>query len=1115
MSVRGGIGAVAEIGLDLRQPHDEAFAIRQAVDQAATDQLGTDVARIPGVEGVSEGRTERHRTSVGGDGGRGQRKRGVPGVENRATSADDLYDPPVRAPVIRPPRPAANAEAPMAKSDANPTHSNPETSDEPTPPDSPYLEQFGINAGWVEEIEDQYRIDARSVDESWSAEFGGAVDPRAVRDELRRSAAPISSPPTAPPAAAGPAPAAPEPGPVVPIASLPSMGDSGSTALDNGVLGSLAPPAADANGTDHATLLHIADKHARVLRMIHSYRARGHRIAQSDPLGGQSTYFPELDPAHYGFGNEHLDELFIAGDLPGGSVQTLRQILTRLGKTYCGPIGVEYTHVQDPGRKAWLREIMEEGQNHPNLDDGERRRILEKLAAAELFESFLHTKFLGQKRFSLEGGESLIPLLDHIVENAPSFGVREIVIGMAHRGRLNVLANTLGKSYEQIFSEFEDSPDVDAPFGSGDVKYHKGFSTDRRTESGDRIHLTLTSNPSHLEAVDPVVEGRAKAKQVRAGDADGETIVPVIIHGDAAFAGQGIVAETLNLSQLVGYCTGGTIHVIVNNQIGYTTTPAEARSTLYCTDVAKMIQVPIFHVNGDHPEAVIHATKLAMAYRQRFGDDVVIDLVCYRKHGHNEGDEPAFTQPRLYRKIREKKSVETLYLEKLVAGGRVSREEAERIEKQRTEALQESLQSIHTRPPSPVEPYEPRGPWTGFARIRPEEEVETAVSPERLAEIAAGTARVPSYFNVHKKLQAILDARAKCVSEGAGIDWGLGEALAFGSLLLEGTPVRLSGQDSSRGTFAHRHAVLVDQDSGEEYAPLDHISDHQARFEVYDSLLSEAAVLGFEYGYSVADPSSLVLWEAQFGDFVNGAQVIIDQFISSAHVKWGRMSGLVMLLPHGYEGQGPEHSSARVERFLQTCAEDAMQVVNCTRPAQYFHVLRRQMRRGYRAPLVIFTPKSLLRHPKAASNLDEFTSGTFQEVIDDPIAAERAEEVRRVVACTGKVYYDLIEARAARLPGREHEVAIVRIEQLYPWPEAELAAIYGRYPNAESRVWAQEEPKNMGAWTFVRDRLQAIIGDKRHLEVAGRPEAASPAVGSPRIHRAQLAQLIDEAFGEA
>ncbi|MCR9098076.1 MAG: 2-oxoglutarate dehydrogenase E1 component [bacterium] len=1002
----------------------------------------------------------------------------------------------------------------MAKSDANPSHSNAEAElDEPVAPDSPYLQQFGINAGWVEEVEDQYRVDARSVDESWRVEFGGVVDPRAVRDEIRRAA------PAAPVAPAQAAPAPPStPGPAAPVAAPASIGttESSSEGPSIGVLDALASaPAAPGAVTDHTTLLHTADKHARVLRMIHSYRARGHRIAQSDPLGGQSTYFPELDPAHYGFGNENLDEPFIAGDLPGGSVQTLRQILTRLGKTYCGPIGVEFTHVQDPGRKAWLREVMEEGQNHPNLDDGERRRILEQLAAAELFEGFLHTKFLGQKRFSLEGGESLIPLLDHIVENSPSFGVREIVIGMAHRGRLNVLANTLGKSYEQIFSEFEDSPDVDAPFGSGDVKYHKGFSSDRRTQSGERVHLTLTSNPSHLEAVDPVVEGRAKAKQVRAGDADGETIVPVIIHGDAAFAGQGIVAETLNLSQLVGYCTGGTIHVIVNNQIGYTTTPAEARSTLYCTDVAKMIQVPIFHVNGDHPEAVIHVTKLAMAYRQRFGDDVVIDLVCYRKHGHNEGDEPAFTQPRLYRKIREKKSVKTLYLEKLVTGGRVSREEASRIDEQQNEALQEALKSIHTRPPGPDEPFEPRGPWTGFSRTRPDEVVETAVPAERLAEIAAGTARVPSYFNVHKKLQAILDARAKCATDGTGIDWGLGEALAFGSLLLEGTPVRLSGQDSSRGTFAHRHAVLVDQDSGEEYAPLDHVSDNQARFEVYDSLLSEAAVLGFEYGYSLADPSSLVLWEAQFGDFVNGAQVIIDQFISSAHVKWGRMSGLVMLLPHGYEGQGPEHSSARVERFLQTCAEDAMQVVNCTNPAQYFHVLRRQMRRGYRAPLVVFTPKSLLRHPKAASQLEDFTSGTFQEVIDDPIAAERADDVRRVIACTGKVYYDLIESRAQRLPGREHEVAIIRIEQPYPWPEAQLAGIYGRYARAESRVWAQEEPKNMGAWTFVRDRLQAIIGDKRHLEVAGRPEAASPAVGSPRIHRAQLAALLDEAFGEA
>jgi 2-oxoglutarate dehydrogenase E1 component len=976
--------------------------------------------------------------------------------------------------------------------------------DAPQVPNSLYLERFGINAGWVEEVEDQYRVDARSVDESWSAEFGGVVEPRAIRDQLRRARE--ESPRVAPSLPQQRQQAQQQP-------AQPNRAD-----LDSQVSAPSSRPASNGSLTDGApvddsTVLHIADRHARVLRLIHAFRARGHRVAQSDPLGGQSTYFPELDPAHYGFGNENLDEPYVAGDLPGGSVQTLRQILTRLGKTYCGPIGVEFTHVQDPGRKAWLRELMEESQNHPNLDDEERRVILKKLTAAELFCSFLHTKFLGQKRFSLEGGESLIPLLDHIVENAPAFRIREIVIGMAHRGRLNVLANILGKSYESIFSEFEDSPDIAAPFGSGDVKYHKGFSSDRRVATGERVHLTLTSNPSHLEAVDPVVEGRAKAKQVRAGDSDGESIVPVIIHGDAAFAGQGMVAETLNLSQLAGYCTGGTIHIIVNNQIGYTTTPAEARSTLYCTDVAKMIQVPIFHVNGDHPEAVIHVTKLAMAYRQRFGDDVVIDLVCYRKHGHNEGDEPAFTQPRLYRKIRDKKSVKTLYMEKLVAGERISREEANQIDDKQRDALKEALEMIHSRPPGPDEPYEPHGPWTGFSRTRPVEEVETAVSVERLAKIAAGVSRVPSYFNVHKKLQSILDARGKSISGDKGVDWGMGEALAFGSLLLEGMPVRLSGQDSSRGTFSHRHAVLVDQDSGEEYAPLDHINDSQARFEVYDSLLSEAAVLGFEYGYSLADPSSLVLWEAQFGDFVNGAQVIIDQFITSAHVKWGRMSGLVMLLPHGYEGQGPEHSSARVERFLQTCAEDSMQVVNCTSSSQFFHVLRRQMHRAYRAPLVIFTPKSLLRHPKAASPVEEFTAGRFREVIDDPIAASRPADVRRVIACNGKVYYDLVEERAKRLAGREHEIAVVRVEQLYPWPEAQVSEIFGRYASAERRIWCQEEPRNMGAWTFVRDRLESIIGKSGDLSYAGRPEAASPAAGSPRVHRAQLQAFLNDALG--
>ena len=1009
-------------------------------------------------------------------------------------------------------------------------------SDEAQAPESAHFERFGINAGWVEEVEDQYRIDSRSVDQSWVEEFGGQISGRELREQVRGG--PVAPParsgngsgPSAAAASAPPASSAtpgssasraqvpisdvmasatdPSPFESTPINPLSVIASAGSgTALPD------APPTLNKGVADDAMLLHIADKHARVLRLIHSYRARGHRIAQSDPLGGQSTYFPELDPAHYGFGNENLEQPYIAGDLPGGSVQTLRQILTRLGKTYCGPIGVEYTHVQDPGRKAWLRELMEESQNHPNLDDGERRRILETLVAAELFETFLHTKFLGQKRFSLEGGESLIPLLDHIVESAPAFGIREVVFGMAHRGRLNVLANILGKSYESIFSEFEDSPNIHAPFGSGDVKYHKGFSSDRYVESGERVHLTLTSNPSHLEAVDPVVEGRAKAKQVRAGDTDGETIVPVIVHGDAAFAGQGIVAETLNLSQLNGYCTGGTIHVIVNNQIGYTTTPAEARSTLYCSDVAKMIQVPIFHVNGDHPEAVIHVVKLAMAYRQRFGDDVVIDLVCYRRHGHNEGDEPAFTQPRLYRKIREKRSVETIYRERLVTGGRLSAEEAARIEKQRNDVLREALEVIHSKPPGPDEPYEPRGPWSGYSRLRPDEELETGIAPERLAQIAEGISRLPTYFNVHKKLRTILETRNKAVAEGLPIDWGLGEALAFGSLLLDGAPVRLSGQDSSRGTFSHRHAVLVDQDSGEEYMPLDHISENQARFEVYDSLLSEAAVLGFEYGYSLADPSTLVLWEAQFGDFVNGAQVIIDQFITSAHVKWGRMSGLVMLLPHGYEGQGPEHSSARMERFLQTCAEDCMQVVNCTTPAQYFHVLRRQMLREYRAPLVIFTPKSLLRHPKAASRVEDFTKGRFQELIDDQVATQDPDAVRRVILCSGKVYYDLKTEREDRLGDRAAEVAILRLEQIYPWPEDALTAALERYGAASDVVWCQEEPQNMGPWTFIWPRIQNLLGSARQLRYAGREEAASPATGSPRIHNAQLEAFLESALG--
>jgi 2-oxoglutarate dehydrogenase E1 component len=691
------------------------------------------------------------------------------------------------------------------------------------------------------------------------------------------------------------------------------------------------------------------------------------------------------------------------------------------------------------------------------------------------------------------------------------------VIGMAHRGRLNVLSNIVGKSLASIFSEFEDIEEAEAPFGSGDVKYHKGYTTDRATRSGGSVHLSLTANPSHLEAVDPVVEGRTRAKQVRIGDTKGRQIVPILIHGDAAFAGQGMVAEVLNLSQLRGYATGGTLHVVVNNQIGFTTTPQEARSSLYCTDVAKMIQAPIFHVNGDDPEAVVHCVRLAFAYRQRFGEDAVIDLVCYRRQGHNEGDEPSFTQPLLYAKIRALPGLRTLYTERLVRGGVLTKADVEHIETDLSKQLTQALESIKTAPPTAEAEYELRASWAGMSRTRPSEPAQTAVPIERLTRVAEAISAVPPGFELHKKLQPLLDRRRKVVADGGPIDWALAEALAFGSLVCEGTPVRLSGQDCSRGTFSQRHAVVVDQTNGHEYAGLDHIAETQARFEVYDSHLSEAGVLGFEYGYSLAAPGTLTLWEAQFGDFSNGAQPIIDQFIASAHAKWGRMSGLVMLLPHGYEGQGPEHSSARIERYLQLCAEDNLQAVNCTTPAQYFHVLRRQVRRNYRAPLVIFTPKSLLRAPRCVSSVEELASGGFRAVIEDAAIADGAR-VERVLVCSGKVYYDLLARREERDKlgdGRARsDVAIVRVEELYPWPDAELAAAFARMPNASRVVWVQEEPANMGPWTFVRERLQALLPPRAKLAYAGRPEAASPAVGSGRVHRLELNAFLAAAFGE-
>ncbi len=943
-----------------------------------------------------------------------------------------------------------------------PTRVSPDPAPEPSQRLDEALSGFGVNAALVEEIRQRYEVDPSSVHERWTELFGRPAQP--VQAEQAADA-----PPGAP-----------------------------------------QPVAEEAEGPLAAQL---AEKHARMLRLIHSYRARGHRIADTDPLGASTPYFPELDPAHYGFGNDDLDRSFMAGDLPGGPVQTLRQILARLRATYCRTVGVEFTHIQDPGRKSWLQRRIEDSENTTALGADDRLRILQKLSASELFERFLHTKFLGQKRFSLEGAESLIPLLDTVVEDAPSYGIRELVLGMAHRGRLNLLSNIVGKALESMFSEFEDSPLIDSPFGSGDVKYHKGYSSDRRTRSGGMVHLSLTANPSHLEAVDPVVEGRARAKQTRVGDVEGETIVPLLIHGDAAFAGQGIVAETLNLSKLAGYSTGGTLHVVVNNQIGFTTSPSEARSTLYCTDVAKMIQAPIFHVNGDDPEAVVHCVKLAMEYRKRFHGDIVIDLVCYRRHGHNEGDEPSFTQPLLYERIRQKESVRKLYTERLLRSGMLRPEDPPRIEKDLSEQLERALALIETRPPGPDEPYEARGPWTGYARTAPEQEPDTGVPLTELAQIAERIGTLPPGFQAHRKLGALLEKRSKAIADGS-IDWGTAEALAFGSLLLEGHGVRHSGQDSTRGTFSHRHAALVHQQTAEEYAPLDHLAPDQGRFQVYDSLLSEAAVLGFEYGYSLADPQTLTLWEAQFGDFANGAQVIIDQFICSAHAKWQRMSGLVMLLPHGYEGQGPEHSSGRIERFLQACADDNLQVVNCTTAAQYFHVLRRQMCRSYRAPLIVFTPKSLLRMPRATSHPDELASGRFHRVLDDPAAAARPQSVRRVVLCSGKVFYDLLEERLRRFGDGDVPVALLRVEELYPWPGARIAALLARFADAKTLVWCQEEPRNMGAWSFAQELLRELLRDGQALVYAGRPASASPAAGSPRTHKREQSALASAAIGQ-
>ncbi|OIQ84706.1 multifunctional 2-oxoglutarate metabolism enzyme [mine drainage metagenome] len=849
-------------------------------------------------------------------------------------------------------------------------------------------------------------------------------------------------------------------------------------------------------------------KPARIAELIHSYRSRGHLMADTDPLAYRQRKHPDLDIQNHGLTLWDLDRIFPTGGFGGKPRAKMRDVLGLLRDSYCRSIGAEYMHLQDPRHRRWLQERLEAGHTRTARED--QLRILRRLNAAEAFETFLQTKYVGQKRFSLEGGEAVIPLLDAILSKAADNGLDEVGIGMAHRGRLNILANIAGKSYAQIFSEFEGNQDPKSVQGSGDVKYHLGTEGTFTAESGATTKVYLAANPSHLEAVDPVLEGIVRAKQDRIDlGGDGFSVLPVLIHGDAAFAGQGVVVETLNLSQLRGYRTGGTIHVIINNQVGFTTGSSSSRSTHYATDVAKGMQVPIFHVNGDDPESCVRVAELAFEFREQFDRDVIIDMVCYRRRGHNEGDDPSMTQPLMYNLIEAKRSVRKLYTETLVARGDITLEEAEHALRDYQSQLERVF--AETREDGPVVPASTE-PVAGLER--PEAQLEdagvmvgwkTAVDGEVLARIGAAHTRPPEGFTVHPKLVQLLAKREQMSREG-GIDWGYGEILAFGSLLAEGTPVRLAGQDSRRGTFVQRHAVMHDRETGAEWTPLLYLSADQAKFWCYDSSLSEYAALGFEYGYSVERPDALVLWEAQFGDFVNGAQTIIDEFISSAEQKWAQNSSVVLLLPHGYEGQGPDHSSARIERFLQLCAEENVTVAQPSTPASYFHLLRRQAYARPRRPLVVFTPKSMLRLKAGASPVEEFTSGTFRPIIPDAVAAATAASVDRVLLCSGKVYWDLLARREER---HDTRTAIIRVEQLYPLDGTGLREALAPFAGAQL-VWVQDEPENQGPWTYISMVLPGAVGST--ISVVSRPASASPASGSAKKHQSEQAAILEAAF---
>ena len=841
--------------------------------------------------------------------------------------------------------------------------------------------------------------------------------------------------------------------------------------------------------------------------LVHSYRELGHLAAHLDPIARAPHSHPLLGLGEFGFTEADLGRTVDATPFKGLERATLRELVTALQDTYCGTLGIEYMHIADKAPRAWLQERMEPTRNRPAMTDDQRADILGRLVRAETFEQFLHTKYVGQKRFSLEGGEALIPLLDALVEEAAAREADELVFGMAHRGRLNVLAHVLQKPYELMLAEFEGTFLPSDVQGDGDVKYHLGYSHDHVTRGRRAVHLSLASNPSHLEAVNSVVEGVVRAKQSYRNDIDRQRVVPVLLHGDAAFMGQGSVYETLILAPLPGFTTGGTVHIIVNNQLGFTTSPEDFRSSRYPSDLGKAFDVPIFHVNGDDPEAVVQAARLAAGFRQAFGRDVLVDLVCYRRYGHNELDDPTFTHPTLYQKIREHPSVAELYGRRLVHAGVVDDATVEAMQEAVGRALAKAQASARAHMPrQKVQAF--GGVWTGLGWAGEDWSADTRVKAEILRTIAEATRRLPADFSPHPRIAKLVEGRRAMVDRGEGIDWGCAEQLAYGSLLLEGSPVRLSGQDSVRGTFSHRHGVLFDAKTGAPYVPLNHLGSEQAPIELVNSPLSEVGVVGFEYGMASADPRRLVVWEAQFGDFANGAQVIVDQFIASGESKWQRMNALTLLLPHGYEGQGPEHSSARVERFLSLCADDNMQVVNCTTPAQFFHVLRRQIHRPFRKPLILMHPKSLLRHPAAVSTLAELADGMFQPLLLDPADIDPAE-VRRVLLCSGKIFYALDEGRKER---HARTVALLRVEQLYPFPATELEAAIRRYPGATQVRWVQEEPSNQGPWSFVRWRIEELLGAGGRLRYVGRKEAASPATGSYKIHQAEEAAIVDAAL---